>query len=146
MEKLCSLLDPFSSVTTPSSLFQRSLPTPCQDDPESVTVELSLEEKKWYKVNAATYFQGGENSCEMGAGLHNLRGCAEHITATAEYGSENSSQASLVYEQPRIGGLPILVSSDPDFAGVRTDCADPICGSARTKYKQFSNAGHMHPV
>ncbi|MEW5305444.1 MAG: hypothetical protein WDW38_010472 [Sanguina aurantia] len=78
-----------------------------QDDPEAVTVQLNLEEKKWYKINAATYFQGGENSFEMGAGLHNLRGCAEHITASAEYGSENSSQASLVYEQPRIGGLPI---------------------------------------
>ena len=53
--------------------------------------------------------QGGENTFEAGAGLHNATGRAEHLVATFEYGTQSSSQASLSYEQPRVLGLPAAV-------------------------------------
>lgn len=55
--------------------------------------------------------QGGENTVEAGAGLHNALGRAEHLVATFEYGTESSSQASVSYEQPRILGLPLVVGA-----------------------------------
>jgi len=82
-----------------------------EDDPEGCTVRVDLQEKNWYKVHAATYIQGGESSFETGFGLHNASGSAEHVVATAEYGTENSSQFSLSYEQPRPAGLPLTVDA-----------------------------------
>jgi hypothetical protein len=41
--------------------------------------------------------------------LCNATGNAEHVSLSAEYGTESSSQFALAYEQPRIGGLPATV-------------------------------------
>jgi len=62
-----------------------------------------------FTTASTAWAQGGENTFEAGAGLHNFTGRAEHLVATAEYGTQSSSQASLSYEQPRIFGLPAVV-------------------------------------
>ena len=53
---------------------------------------LDVEEKNWYKLHAATYVQGNETACELGVGLHNLTGNAEHFVVSGELGSERSNQ------------------------------------------------------
>mmetsp|Transcript_14035 Transcript_14035/g.24605 ORF Transcript_14035/g.24605 Transcript_14035/m.24605 type:complete len:501 (+) Transcript_14035:55-1557(+) len=77
------------------------------NEPESCTVEMRLEEKNWYKIHAATYVQGGENSMEVGLGIHNATGGAEHLFVSYEQGFQKSSTVSAVLEQPRPAGLPV---------------------------------------
>ncbi|KAF5832207.1 surface antigen-domain-containing protein [Dunaliella salina] len=82
-----------------------------EDEPDACSLVLDLEEKNWYKVHAATYVQGNENTFEAGAGLHNITGHAEHLVASVEYGTQSSSQASLSYEQPRVLGFPAVLDA-----------------------------------
>jgi hypothetical protein len=58
---------------------------------------------------------------EGGVSLCNATGRAEHISLSAEYGTESSSQFALAYEQPRIAGLPATVGGGGwGAAGVRS--------------------------
>lgn len=85
-------------------------PTPYhQDDPELVSVMVNVEEKNWYKLHAATYVQGEETSCELGVGLHNVSGNAEHLTVSGEIGTQRSTQLTASYEQPKPYDLPVTV-------------------------------------
>lgn len=54
--------------------------------------------------------QGNETACEMGVGVHNVAGNAEHFVISGEIGSERSNQFSATFEQPKPFGLPLSVS------------------------------------
>jgi outer membrane protein insertion porin family len=112
-----------------------------EDDPEAVSVVIDVEEKNWYKardqgsiirpsivnpslhphltltwlssiqIRAATYAQGNETSFELGLGLHNLTGRAEHLTISGEIGSERSTEFNATFEQPKPFDLPITLTS-----------------------------------
>ncbi|KXZ54472.1 hypothetical protein GPECTOR_4g537 [Gonium pectorale] len=79
------------------------------DDPSACSVEVELEESNWYRVRAATYVQGGENTFEISGALVNVAGGAERVDAEINYGTESSHTASLGFSQPRIAGLPALL-------------------------------------
>ena len=70
---------------------------------------VNVEEKNWYKLHAATYVQGEETSCELGVGLHNVSGNAEHLTVSGEIGTQRSTQLTASYEQPKPYDLPVTV-------------------------------------
>lgn len=82
-----------------------------EDDPEAVSVVIDVEEKNWYKLRAATYAQGNETSFELGLGLHNLSGGAEHFTVSGEIGSERSTEFNATLDQPKPFDLPITLTS-----------------------------------
>lgn len=84
-----------------------------QDDPDACSVVVQLVEKPWYNAHAATYVQSGETTMELGAGIRNVTGRAEHISANVEYGWNTSSTFSLGWAQPMPFGLPVLVSHSP---------------------------------
>lgn len=80
------------------------------DEPEDsegeCTVLLDIEEKNWYSAKVASYFQGGENTCEATVELRNITGHAESVSTSFEMGTEKSSSFSLTYSQPRPWGRP----------------------------------------
>jgi hypothetical protein len=83
---------------------------------------VDIEEKNWYKLHAATYVQGNETACEMGVGLHNVSGNAEHLVLSGEIGSERSNQFTATFEQPKPMGLPITVRCHATMHGRMRRC------------------------
>lgn len=105
-------------------------PAHTQDDPEACSVVAQLVEKPWYNAHAATYVQSGETTMELGLGLRNLTGRAEHISGSLEYGWNTSSTFALGWSQPMFMGLPVLVSCAPTHPV--TASTDSVTATAAT--------------
>eukprot|EP00210_Caulerpa_lentillifera_P002942 g2809.t1 len=74
---------------------------------ESCRLEFEFTEKQSWHARAKTFVQGTEAGVEGKIGLRNVRGRAEKITLSMDYGSHKTMESALEYIQPKFVGTAI---------------------------------------